>query len=330
MTRSIGRKKKKENNRMNRRDFLKTAATLAALGVVSKVAGAVKQTSAGAAGKSGPADLVAIRGGEPEEMFDRAIRELGGMEKFVKKGQTVLVKPNIGWDRPVEAAANTNPKLVARIVRRCKEAGAKEVYVFDTTCSRWDLAYKSSGIAEAARKEGAIVVGGDSASDKGYLEKYYVDVENPNGRRLKKFKWHRLVKDCDVFINVPVLKHHGGPGMTSAMKNLMGTVSKGTQRYFHANDLNQCIADICAYRKPDLNVIDAYRVMVKRGPRGVDSSDVKLLKYQLLGTDIVALDTAAAAVIGFDYRRIGHIALGEKLGLGTRNLKKLNIKRITV
>ena len=172
---------------MNRRDFLKTAATLAALGVVSKVAGAVKAPAA-AAEKSGPVDLVAIRGGEPEEMFDKAIRELGGMEKFVKKGQTVLVKPNIGWDRPVEAAANTNPKLVARIVRRCKEAGAKEVYVFDTTCSRWDLAYKSSGIADAARKEGAIVVGGDSASDKAYLEKYYVDEENPKAKRLKKIQ----------------------------------------------------------------------------------------------------------------------------------------------
>ena len=314
---------------MNRRDFLKTAATLAALGVVSKVAGAVKAPAA-VAEKSGPVDLVAIRGGEPEEMFDKAIRELGGMEKFVKKGQTVLVKPNIGWDRPVEAAANTNPKLVARIVRRCKEAGAKEVYVFDTTCSRWDLAYKSSGIADAARKEGAIVVGCDSASDKAYLEKYYVDEENPKAKRLKKFKWHRLAKECDVFINVPVLKHHGGPGMTSAMKNLMGTVSKDTQRYFHANDLNQCIADICAYRKPDLTVIDAYRIMLKRGPRGVDQSDVKLMKYQLLGTDMVALDTAAAAVIGFDPRRIGHIALGEKAGVGTRNLKKLNIKRITV
>ncbi len=314
---------------MNRRDFLKTAATLAALGVVSKVAGAVKSPAA-AAEKTGPADLVAIRGGEPDEMFDKAIRELGGIEKFVKKGQTVLVKPNIGWDRPVEAAANTNPKLVARIIRRCKEAGAKEVYVFDTTCSRWDLAYKSSGIADAARKEGAIVVGGDSASDKSYLEKNYVDVDNPKAKRLKKFKWHRLVKECDVFINVPVLKHHGGPGMTSAMKNLMGTVSKDTQRYFHSHDLNQCIAEICAYRKPDLTVIDAYRIMTKRGPRGVDQSDVKLMKYQLLGTDMVALDTAAAAVIGFDPRRIGHIALGEKLGVGTRNLKKLNIKRITV
>lgn len=283
--------KKGKGDSMNRRDFLKTAATLAALGVVSKVAGAVK-TPAGAAEKSGPADLVAIRGGEPEEMFDKAIGELGGIEKFVKKGQTVLVKPNIGWDRPVEAAANTNPKLVARIIKRCKEAGAKDVYVFDTTCSRWDLAYKSSGIADAARKEGAIVIGGDSASDRGYLEKNYIDVENPQAARLKKFKLHRLVKECDVFINVPVLKHHGGPGMTSAMKNLMGIVSKGTQRYFHGNDLNQCIAEICAYRKPDLTVIDAYRIMTKRGPRGVDDSDVKLMKYQLLGTDMVALDTA--------------------------------------
>ena len=323
-----GMLKKQEIKRMNRRDFLKSAAAIAAFGVVFRVAGAPKKNVAPKTG--GPVDLVAIRGGEPEDMFDRAIGELGGMKAFVKKGQTVVVKPNIGWDRSPELAANTNPKLIERIVKRCYEAGAKQVYVFDTTCNRWDLCYKNSGIAEAAKAAGATVIGGDSSSDRNYLEKNYSKVTVPNAKRLKNPLVHRLIQECDVFINVPVLKHHGGAQMTAAMKNLMGTVSKSTQRFFHQNDLNRCIAEIGTFRKPDLNVIDAYRVMTKRGPRGVDSSDIRLIKYQLLGRDMEALDTAAAAVIGFDPRRIGYIAIGETLGLGTRNLKRLNVKRIKV
>ena len=319
---------------MNRRDFLKTTAALAALGAAAKAgklfAADPKAPSGAAESQSGIPDIVAIKGGEPAQMFDMGIRELGGMSRFVKKGQSVVIKPNIGWDKEPEYGANTNPDLVRRIIEHCKEAGASKIYVFDTTCSPWELSYKRSGIAEAAEKAGAIVIGGDSAKDKSYLDNNYVDVEIPNAKSLKKMKMHRLIKECDVFINVPILKHHGGAHMTCCMKNLMGIVSKDTQRYFHSSGLHQCIAEVCAYRKPDLNIVDAYRVMTKRGPRGVDLSDVVIMKYQMLGTDPVALDTAAARLIKFNLNRIGHIGIGESLGVGTTKLNNLNIKRITV
>ena len=112
------------------------------------------------------------------------------------------------------------------------------------------------------------------------------------------------------------------------MKNLMGTVSKEYHKYFHRRGLNQCIAECCSFRKTDLNIVDAYRVMVKRGPRGVDKSDVKLLRYQMGGTDMVALDTAGAAMLKVPLRAIGHIAVAKSIGLGTTDLKSLNIKRI--
>lgn len=319
---------------MNRRDFLKTAGVIAIFGAVAKLtrglsaAPAVKNAKSAGKNAAGIPDMVAVKDGEPAPMFDLAIKELGGMKRFVKPGQTVVIKPNIGWDKTPEYAANTNPELVARIIEHCKEAGASKIYVFDTTCSPWNLSYKNSGIADAAEKAGAVVVGGDSAKDLAYLENNYVEVEIPGAKRLKKMMLHRLVKECDVFINVPVLKHHGGAQMTCCMKNLMGVVSKKTQQYFHSNDLHQCIAECCSYRKPDLNVVDAYRVMTKRGPRGVDLSDVKIMKYLMAGTDPVALDAAAAKVIGFSQKRIGHIGIGESLGLGTSDLKKLNIKRI--
>ena len=127
---------------------------------------------------------------------------------------------------------------------------------------------------------------------------------------------------------MPILKVHGGAKLTCCMKNLMGTVSKEYHRYFHRHGLNQCIAECCSFRKPDLNIVDAYRVMIKRGPRGIDNSDVKLLRYQMGGTDMVALDTAGAATLNVPLRSIGHIAVAKSIGLGTTDLKSLNIKRI--
>lgn len=314
---------------MDRRSFLKTGALLALLGTFKKfgfsLQGAEKKTRKSS---SSVPDIVALRGGTPREMFDRGIRELGGMGAFVKKGQVVTIKPNIAWDKTPEMAANTNPDLVAHVIRECYKAGASKVYVFDTTCNFWKDTYKNSGIAAAAAKAGAVVTGGDTASDPAYVKEYYTEMAIPKGKTLKKALIHRYVKECDVFINMPILKVHGGAKLTCCMKNLMGIVTKEFHRYFHKNGLNQCIADCCTVRVPDLNIVDAYRVMTKRGPRGVDASDVKLLQYQMLGRDMVALDTAGARLLNVPVRRVGYLPQGEKNGLGTMNLKALNIKRI--
>ena len=106
-----------------------------------------------------PYDLVAIKGGGPEAMFDKAIASLGGISKFVKRNQTVVVKPNIGWDSTPERAANTNPNLVGRIVEHCIKAGAKDVYVVDHTCNEWTRCYKNSGIEDAVKKAGGKIEG---------------------------------------------------------------------------------------------------------------------------------------------------------------------------
>ena len=141
---------------------------------------------------------------------------------------------------------------------------------------------------------------------------------------------HKFIRECDVLINVPVLKVHGGAAVTCCMKNLMGIVSKEYQRKFHANGLNRCIAECASVRRPDLNIVDAYRVMTKRGPRGVDASDVRELGYLLAGCDMVALDTAGAKMLQVPPRKVGYLAEGEELGLGTRNLDALSIRRITL
>src|SRR5512140_42810 len=122
-------------------------------------------------------DLVAIKGGEPAAMFDKAIDSLGGMKAFVSKGQKVLIKPNIGWDVSPELGGNTHPRLVARIIEQCKNAGAKEVYVFDHTCDNWVKTYATSGIEKAVKDAGGKIVSGES-------ESYYHQVEIPKGKKL--------------------------------------------------------------------------------------------------------------------------------------------------
>ncbi len=264
-------------------------------------------------------DLVAVKGGEPEVMFDKAIESLGGIQRFVSKGQTVVVKPNIGWDVTPERAGNTNPKLVKRIIEHCFNAGAREVFVFDHTCDNWTRTYKNSGIEQAAKDAGAKVVSGAT-------EGYYQEVSIPNGKSLKKAKVHELLLSSNVLINVPVLKVHDGARATISMKNFMGVV--WDRGYWHRNDLQQCIADFATYCKPALNVVDAYYVMKSNGPRGTSVDDVVTMKSLLVTKDIVAADTAAAKMLGFDPNDIGHIKLASAMGVGTMDLSGLSINRI--
>ncbi|RQW08669.1 DUF362 domain-containing protein [candidate division KSB1 bacterium] len=264
-------------------------------------------------------DLVAVRGGEAEAMFERAISELGGIEAFVKKGQKVVVKPNIGWDAPPARAADTNPGLVAHIIKSCLQAGAGEVAVFDHTCDAWEGCYKNSQIEEFARKAGAKVIPGNN-------ESFYREVTIPGGKSLKTAKVHQALLDADVFINVPILKHHSSTIVTLSMKNLMGVV--WDRRYYHRNDLSQCIADFLTFRAPDLNIVDGYRMLARNGPRGVSESDVVDLKALIAGRDIVAVDSAATLMFGKEPQEINHIKIANDMGLGTMNLENVSISRI--
>jgi uncharacterized protein (DUF362 family) len=304
---------------MKRRDFLKrsTGAGIAA-GAVFGI-GRYDRLWTDMPGRA-KYDMVAIMGGDPDSMFDLGIQELGGIGAFIKKGQKVLVKPNIGWDVVPELAANTNPILVKRIIEHCLKAGAKDVYVFDHTCDNWVNCYKNSGIEKAARDAGAKVVPGNS-------EKYYQEVEIPGGQRLKRVKVHELLLESDIFINVPVLKDHSSTRMTSCLKNMMGVV--WDRGYWHSNDLNQCIADYALFeKKPALNIIDCFNVMVKHGPQGVSKEDVVQMKSMIITTDWVAGDAASSKMLGVETEKVEYIPIAHKMGLGNMNLDTLNIKRI--
>jgi len=306
---------------MKRRDFIQSGIGVGiAAGTSLSLFNLSNLFAAGMYNPEEEFDLVAVKGGEPAEMFDRGIESLGGMKRFIKEGQKVLVKPNIGWDTSPEKAADTNPELVKRIVEQCFNAGAKEVNVFDYTCDEWRNCYKNSGIEAAVKEAGGNVLPGNT-------ENYYRPVEIPGAKVLKNEKVHELVLDSDVFINVPILKHHGSAQLSIAMKNLMGVI--WDRRFWHRNNLHQCIADYCLFEKrPTLNVVDAYRVMMKNGPRGVSVDDVIMPKSLLISTDIVAVDAAATKIFGEEPENIPYIRIANEMGIGTMDLTKMNIDRI--
>ncbi len=306
---------------MKRRNFLRSslgaglaAGTFMSFGHYEKVF-AGRPLPAGAS-----YDLIAVMGGEPAAMFDMGIQALGGMGTFVSKGQKVLVKPNVGWDVVPEKGGNTNPALVKRIIEHCFRAGAKEVYVFDNTCDNWIKCYKNSGIEQAVKDAGAKMVPGNT-------ESYYQEVTIPNAKILTKTKVHELVLSSDVFINVPVLKHHSSAMMTGALKNMMGVV--WDRGYWHKNNLNQCIADFALFpKKPALNIVDAYNVMMRNGPRGVSVADLSNMKSLMISTDAVAIDAAGAKMMGREPASIEHIALAAAMGIGKMDLSTMNIHRL--
>ena len=307
---------------MDRRQFLKSAAVAAAGTAVAvkfpKTAMAAAKAASGA--KKTP-DMAAVRGGEPVPMFRKGIEALGGMQAFVKPGQSVAIKPNASFDATPEYAANTNPELVGEIVRQCLAAGASRVIVFDHTLNNWRSAYRSSGIEAAVRAAGGVMLPANEERD-------YEPQSRSQAGAMREAKVFRPCLESDVVINVPVLKNHGGTKMTSAIKNLMGTV--WDRRIMHRNNLPQSIADGVLYVKPQLNVVDAYRVMTANGPRGVSLDDVELMRHQIISTDIVAADVASARLMRYRIRDIPYIEAAERLGLGTSNLDKLDIVRLEV
>ena len=260
-----------------------------------------------------------VKGEDPYVITVKAMEALGGMEKFVKKNSTVLIKPNIGWDRSPEQAGNTNPYVVAALIDMCFKAGAKRVNVFDKTCNDAKRCYENSGIEKIAKEKGANVYFPDDWN----ILKANFNYKSP----MEGWPVYRDALECDTFINVPVLKHHGLTGLTLSMKNLMGICS-GQRGMMHF-DIGTKLAHLTDFIKPDLNVIDAYRVLLRNGPTGGDLADVMAMKTVIAGTDPVLCDSYAAKLMEKDPLSISYINQGVKLNLGSADIDKADILKIT-
>ena len=309
---------------MQRRDFIKLGFAVGAGFSLDTLSGLFPIASAEESAVPAKKDpLVAVRGDDRVAMLSAALMVLGsggGMSAFVKPGQSVVIKPNCAWDKSPEFCANTHPSLVGHMVKLCKQAGASKVQVFDHACDDWQRTYRNSGIQAAVEAAGGEMISGADAG-------LYRDHPNPAARKLKQAKVHSAILDADVFINMPVLKNHGGARMTACMKNMMGIV--WDRGFFHSHDLHQCIADSILLRKPDLNVLDAFSPMLRNGPKGKDENDLIQTHALLVGKDIVAMDAAAAKLLGYEDGEVRHIDLAASMGLGEKDLSKVWIRRIS-
>ncbi|MBI4846065.1 MAG: DUF362 domain-containing protein [Candidatus Omnitrophica bacterium] len=269
-------------------------------------------------GIKGDFDLVVAKGDDPYQLTVKAIEAMGGMSRFVKENSTVLIKPNIGWDRAPEQAANTNPDVVAALVDMCFQAKAKRVNVFDRSCNEARRCYSNSGIEKIAKEHGANVFFPDSWN----VVKADFLYESP----MQNWPVFREAIECDTFINVPVLKHHGLTGLTISMKNLMG-VCAGIRGQIH-QDIGRKLVDLTDFIKPDLNVVDAFRVLRAHGPSGGDLNDVVKMKTVIAGTDAVLTDAYAADFFGEDPFSLPNIQQAKLSGFGATNISSANIKKI--
>lgn len=306
---------------MKRREFLKKGALLGGglLGLPwilpLKSAGA----AFGAVEERGP-DLAVVRGLHPGEIVRRVIEELGGMSRFIRPGEVVVVKPNIAWDKRPEQAANTNPELVAEVIKMCLEAGAKVVKVFDRTCNNARRSYRNSGIAEAAKEAGAKV--------SFVHEKRFDGVPIPEGKRLKSWPIYRDAIKADRIINLPLLKHHSLCRLTMGIKNLMGLLG-GNRGKIH-NHFPVKIVDINTVLRADLTILDAVRVLRRQGPQGGSLADVERMDTVLAGADPVAVDAYGAMLFGLKPEELDYLVEAYERGLGEIDLKKLRISEVNL
>lgn len=256
----------------------------------------------------------------PAELTRRAIAAIGGIERFVKKGNEVIIKPNIcnAYHGP-EYASTTNPEVVAAIVELCLQAGAKRVRVMDFPFGGTaQNAYKTSGIAKAVE-----AVGGQMEVMSALK---YRTVEIPNAQALNKTDIYGDILSADVVINVPIAKHHSMATLTLGLKNLMGTVKD--RGALHARGLPQSIVDLATVVRPQLTVIDAIRILVANGPTGGNLNDVKEMNTVIASADVVAADAYAATLFGLTGADVAYIKLANERGLGTMDLDAIKIEEI--
>jgi uncharacterized protein (DUF362 family) len=284
---------------IGRREFL--AGTLVAAGALASGA---FPPPASAAGKE--ASVSRATGPSPRENVMRAVKAVGGMGAFVSRGDVVVVKPNIGWDRSPAQAANTDPEVVTAVIELCLAAGAKEVRVFDRTCNEARRCYASSGIQEAveafARKHKA----GDAVRIYHVEDRKFVTTDIPGALTLSRWPLYRDALEADRLINVPVAKHHTLGIVTAGLKNWMGLMG-GNRGQVHFR-LPECLVDLHAALPARLTVVDATRVLLRNGPSGGSLSDVKEFRTVLASADVAAADvTAAHDFFGLSPDRVPHL-----------------------
>jgi len=310
------------SNKITRRTFIKGSAAFTIL-TPSLTSGVSRifESSENPDLPSQNIDVAVTIGSNYFESTKKAIDILGGMSKFVPKNSSVLLLGNV-WNVP---GTFTKPDIFRAIARMCWEARAKNVTCVSMMPVRnWEM----TGNATVLKKEGVVLRLFD-------FEDYsqYKRVPIPNGRLLKEAEIMNEFFNHDVFINVPICKHHVDTVFSCTMKNLMGLNSYRNNRKFHidedgraistAEHLGQCIADLNTVIVPTLNVIDATEFIATNGPMGPG----KIVKPRKIvaGVDRLALDAYCIALLDKNINDVVKIQKGYEQGLGVIDLSKVRV-----
>ena len=296
---------------MTRRKFLKAAAA----GVAVGLAGGSSLIEA-----KENYDLVAISG-EPVPATKKAMEAMGGISRFVKKGQRVVLKPNLSFARAPEFGATTHPLVVAAVAQACVEAGARQVLVLDHTLQRAELCLERTGVREACKNIPGVHV---LALQE---RKFFREIKVPQGKVLERVEVIKEVLEGDVLINMPVAKSHSATGVSLGMKGLMGLI--WDRESFHSQyNINQAIGDLATVIKPQLTILDATRALASGGPGG--PGEVKKPNLIIAGIDPVAVDSYGVSIVpwygqNFKGRQVEHLLIAHERGLGKIDTDQLKI-----
>ncbi|HKJ68937.1 MAG TPA: DUF362 domain-containing protein [bacterium] len=265
-------------------------------------------------------EAVWVENGEPEQLLLAALNAFGGLNTFISRGDVVVIKPNIAWDRAPELAATTNPDLVAALVKQCLDAGAKEVKLFDRTCNSARRCYRSSQIEAKAKDAGADV---ELVRDFRFR-----DLRIAEGEEIKEWPVYPDYLEADKTINVPIAKVHSMSQVTLGLKNLMGVM--GGERGSLHNHFATKLIDIDRELLPTLTIIDAYRVLEHNGPVGGNVNDVRQARTLIMSACVATADRLALDLFGIPVVQVGHIKEAYARGINKFDFDNLNLKKITL
>ena len=256
-----------------------------------------------------------VTGSDRTETSNKAIELLGGIERFVKPGETVLIKPNVAFASPPSFGATTNPELIANIIRLCYDkAGAKHVIITDNPINSPASCFQLSGIGKAS-----IGAGADIKMPKSH---YFKQTTLAGGRLIKNWPvLYAPFRKVDKVIGITPLKDHHRSGASMTMKNWYGLLG-GRRNIFH-QDINTIIAELATMLRPTLVILDATEAMIANGPTGGSSSDLKRTNTMIVSTDQVAADSFGCSLLGLSVADLPYLTKAQNSGVGTTDHKSL-------
>jgi uncharacterized protein (DUF362 family) len=309
---------------INRRDFIRVGAFAGAAALAGNLRGQTRPDPK--APRVASPDLAVVTGQDRVAAVNKGLAALGGMKRFVKPGSTVglVINAPAWWKNP---GSHTHPDLALAVILASLEAGAKEIhYLVNPQPGYWK---RSASAAKYGTEMGAVKLASGN----------YVETPVARNKTLKKASLVKEFFDCDVLVNLPIIKHHVGVGMSGNLKNLMGPNSGPSNQFFHAGSgakgeyddvpfLSQCIADLNTLRKPDLCVADATEFLLTNGPAG--PGEMRRLDKVVLGADPVAVDAYCAPFVNLKAADVLMITKAVEWGLGRMDVDKLAVEQLTV